>query len=177
MRWAVCCFVTAPVDEFEDAGQHGAPLVIPQQLWLTPYKQGSVIDSPSKVLKVAGVIQVHPRHGVHHAMFFHPSSVFHAVQCSETEDFICHYQFLINSPVAFYLIINIEELIKGVKQHIWSVALPHDILMPQDVVLHGGCLKTHDALQLMLPVLLCNIEEQPPKTPFEDGFKPTGDNQ
>ena len=58
IRQAVCCFVVAPVDVFEDACQHGAPLAIPRQLWLTPYKQGSIIHGPSKVLKVVGVIQI-----------------------------------------------------------------------------------------------------------------------
>ena len=59
IRQAVCSFIMAPVDVLEDACQHGAPLAIPQQLWLTPYKQGSIVDGPSEVLKVAGVIQVH----------------------------------------------------------------------------------------------------------------------
>ena len=49
----------APVDVFEDACQHGAPLVIPQQLWLTPDKQGSIINGPSEVLKVVGVVEVY----------------------------------------------------------------------------------------------------------------------
>ena len=56
---AVCCFTAAPVDVFEDACQHGAPLVIPWQLGLTSYKQGSVVDGPSEVLKVVGVIQIY----------------------------------------------------------------------------------------------------------------------
>ena len=102
----------ASVDVFEDACQHGAPLAIPWKLWSTPYKQGSVINSPSEVLKVAGVIQVHSRHGIWHTMLFHPSSMFCAAQHSETEDFIRHYQFLINPPMAFDLIINVEELVQ-----------------------------------------------------------------
>ena len=79
-RQAVYCFIMAPVDVFEYACQHGAPLVIPRQLWLTPYKQGSVVDGPSKVLKVTGVIQVHPQHGIWHTIFSnHP---LHSVQHS-----------------------------------------------------------------------------------------------
>ena len=58
------------------------------------------------------------------------SSMFHAVQRSETEDFICHHQFLINPPMVFYLNIDVEGLIQGREQHFWSVALLHDILMP-----------------------------------------------
>ena len=112
----------APVDVFEDACQDGAPLAIPWQLQSTSYKQGSIVDSPSKALKVAGVIQI-------------------------------------------YL------------QHFQSVALLHDVLVPQGVAMHGGHLKAHDALQLMLPVLLCHVGECPPKPPLEDCFKPTGNNQ
>ena len=59
IRQAVCSFVAAPVDVFEDAYQHGAPLAIPRQLWLTPYKQGSIVYGPSEVLKVVGVVEVH----------------------------------------------------------------------------------------------------------------------
>ena len=129
IRWAVCIFIVAPVDVFEDACQHGAPLAIPRQLWLTPYKQGSIVYSPSEVLKVAGVIEVHLQHGICHAMFFHPSSAFLAAQCGKTEDFICHHQFLINPPMAFHLIINVEELVKGIEQHFWSVALMQNILI------------------------------------------------
>ena len=168
IRQAVCCFVAVPVDVFEDACQHGAPLAIPWQLRSTPYKQGSVIDGPSKVLKVADVIQIHSRHSIRHAMLFHPSSTFCAAQRSKTEDFICHYQFLIDPAMALYLVINVEELIQGVEQHFWSVALPHDILMPQGVMLHGGCLKAHNALRLMLPVLLRRVGESPPKPPLSN---------
>ena len=110
-------------------------------------------------------------------MFFHPSLAFHAAQHGETEDFICHYQFLIDPPMAFHLIINVEELIQGVEQHFWSVALPQNILFPQGVALHGGHLKACDALQLMLPVLHRSIGEHPSKPPLEYGFEPTGDNQ
>ena len=163
---AVCSIITAPVDVFEDVCQHRAPLAIPRQFWLTPYKQGSIVYGPSKALKVAGIIEVHLQHGIWHAMFFHPSSAFCAVQCSETEDFICHYQFLIDSPMAFYLIINVEEPVQGIEQHFWSVALAQNVLIPQSVALHGGCLKAHDALRLMLPVLLCS-----------EGECPTGNNQ
>ena len=98
------------VDVFEDARQHGAPLVIPRQLQSTPYEQGSVVYSPSKALEEAGVIEVYLQHGIQHTVFFHPSLVFHAAQCGETEDFICHYQLFIDAPVAFHLIINVEEL-------------------------------------------------------------------
>ena len=63
-------------------------------------------------------------------MLFHASSMFCAVQRGETEDFICHYQLLIDLPMAFDLIIDVEELVQGVEQHFWSVALPQDVLMP-----------------------------------------------
>ena len=92
--WEVCCFV----DAFEDACQHGAPLAIPQQLRSTSYKQGSIIDGPSKALKVVGVIQIYWQYGILHTLLFHPSSTFCAVPHSETEDFIHHYQFLIDPP-------------------------------------------------------------------------------
>ena len=49
----------APVDVFVDASQHSAPLMIPRQLWLTPYQQGPIIYSPNEVLKVASVIEVY----------------------------------------------------------------------------------------------------------------------
>ena len=149
---------------------HGAPLVIPRQLWSTPYKQGSLVYGPSEVLKV-GVIEVHLQHGIWHAVFFHPSSVFHAVQHSETEDFICHYQFLIDPPMTFHLIINVEELMQGIEQHFWSVALMQNVLVPQGVALHGGCLKAGNTLRLMLPVLLHSEGEFPPKPLLEYGFK------
>ena len=112
----------------------------------TPYKQGSVTDGPSEVLKVVAVIQIHSQHGVRHTVFFHPTLTFHAVQCGETEDFICHYKFLIKLPMVLYLVIFVEELIQGVKQHFWSVALLYDVLVPQGVTLYGGHLKAHDAL-------------------------------
>ena len=48
--------------------------------------------------------------------------------------------------MAFHLIINVEELIQGVKQHFWSVALVQNILVLQGVALHGGHLKACDAL-------------------------------
>ena len=77
----------------------------------------------------------------------------------------------------FTWIINVEELIQGVKQHFWSVALVHNVLIPQGVALHGGHLKACDALGLMLPVLLCSKGQCPPKPPLKYGFEPTGDNQ
>ena len=61
---AVGCIVMAPVGVFEDAHQHSAPLVIPRQLWSTPYKQGLIIYGPSEALEVAGVVDVHLQHGV-----------------------------------------------------------------------------------------------------------------
>ena len=79
--------------------------------------------------------------------------------------------------MVFHLIIDVKELIQGVKQYLWSVALMQNILILQSVALHGGHLKACDALGLMLPVLLCSEGELPPKPPLEDGFKPTGDNQ
>ena len=161
----------APVDVFEDACQHGAPLVIPRQLWSTPYQQGPIAYGPSEVLKVAGVIEVYLQHAVWHTMFFYPSSAFHAAQHSETEDFICHYQLLIDAPIVFHLIINVEELIQGVKQHFWSVALVQNILILQSAAVHDGCLKACDTLGL------CSEGERPPKPPLEDGFEPAGDNQ
>ena len=142
--------------------KHLSPLVIPRQLWSTPYKQGFVVYGPSEALKVVGVVEVHSRHGIWHAMFFHPSLAFCAVQHGETEDLVCHYQFLIDPPMAFHLIINVEELIQGIEQHFWSVALLQNILILQGVALHGGCLKACDALGLMLPVLLHSIGERPP---------------
>ena len=79
--------------------------------------------------------------------------------------------------MAFHLIINVEELIQGIKQHLWSVALMQNVLILQGAVLHGGHLKACDAIRLMLPVLLHSEGECPPKPPLEDGFEPTGDNQ
>ena len=177
IRWAVGSIIAAPVDVFEDACQHGAPLVIPRQLWSTPYKQGPIIYGPNEVLEVVGVIEVHLQHGIWHAMFFHPSSAFRAAQHGRTEDFIHHYQFLIDTPMAFHLIINVEELIQGLEQHFWSVALAQNILILQGAVLHGGHLKACDALRLMLPVLIHSEGEHPPKPPHEYGFEPTGNNQ
>ena len=68
---------SAPVDVFQDACQHSAPLAIPRQLWSTSYEQGPIVYGPSEALKVAGVIEVycdmasgtpcfstHPRHSV-----------------------------------------------------------------------------------------------------------------
>ena len=79
--------------------------------------------------------------------------------------------------MAFHLIINVEQLIQGIKQHFWSVALMQNVLVPQGVVLYGGHLKACDALRLMLPVLLHSEGECPPKPPLKYGFEPTGDNQ
>ena len=110
-------------------------------------------------------------------MFFHPSSAFCAAQRSESEDFICHYQLLFDTPMVFHLIINVEELIQGVKQHFWSVALVQNLLVPQGAALHGVHLKACDALGLMLPVLLRSKGQCPPKSPLKYGFEPTGDNQ
>ena len=77
--------------------------------------------------------------------------------------------------MVFYLVINVEELIQGIKQHFWSVALTQDILV--SAVLNGGHLKACNTLGLTLPVLLHSEGEHPPKPPLEDGFEPTGDNQ
>ena len=110
-------------------------------------------------------------------MFFHPSSAFHAVQRGETEDFIRHYQLLIDTPMVFHLIINVEELIQGIKQHFLSVALMQNVLILQGVALHSGRLKACNALGLMLPVLLRSEGECPPKPPLKYGFEPTGNNQ
>ena len=169
--------IAAPVDVFEDAHQHSAPLAIPRQLWLTSYEQGPVIYDPSEALKVAGVIEVYLQHGIQHAVFFHPPLVFCAAHHGETEDFICHHQLLIYVPVAFHLIINVEELIQGIKQHLWSVALAQNVLALQGAALHGRHLKACDALGLMLPVLLHSEGERPPKPPLEYGFEHTGNNQ
>ena len=54
--------------------------------------------------------------------------------------------FLIDPPMVLYLVINVKELVQGIEQHFWSVAFPHDVLMPQSVTLHGGHLKACDAL-------------------------------
>ena len=129
------------------------------------------------MLEVVGVIEVYLQHSIWHALFFHPSLAFRAAQRSETEDFIHHYQLLIDAPMVFHLIINVEELVQGVKQHFWSVALTQNVLVPQSAALNGGHLKACDALGLTLPVLLCREGECPPKPPLEDGFEPTGDNQ
>ena len=90
---------------------------------------------------------------------------------------MCHYQFLINTPMAFHLIINIEEFIQAVEQHFWSVALVQNILILQGVALYGGHLKACITLRLMLPVLLCSKGECPPKPTLEYGFEPSGNNQ
>ena len=104
--------------------------------------------------------------------------LWHSVQCSvASEDFIHHYQFLIDPHMVFHLIINVEELIQGIEQHFWSVALTQNVLILQGVVLHGGHLKTCDALGLTLPVLLHSVRECPSKSPLEYGFEPTGNNQ
>ena len=79
--------------------------------------------------------------------------------------------------MVFHLINNVEELIQGIKQHFWSVALMQNDLIWQGAVLHGGYLKACDALGLMLPVLLHSKGECPVKPPLEYGFEPTGDNQ
>ena len=79
--------------------------------------------------------------------------------------------------MAFHLVINVEELIQGIKQHFWSVALMQNVLILQCVVLNGGHLKACNALRITLPVLLCSEGECPPKPLLEDGFEPTGDNQ
>ena len=79
--------------------------------------------------------------------------------------------------MAFHLIINVEELIQGLKQHFWSVALTQNILVPQGVVLHGGHLQACNTLGCMLPVLFCSEGEHPPKPPLKYGLEPTGNNQ
>ena len=79
--------------------------------------------------------------------------------------------------MVFHLIIDVEELVQGIKQHFWSVALMQNVLIPQGVTLHGGHLKACNALRLLLPVLLCSEGERPPKPLLEYGFKPTGNNQ
>ena len=79
--------------------------------------------------------------------------------------------------MAFHLIINVEELIQGVKQHFWSVALMQNVFIPQGAALHGKHLIAYDTLGLMLPVSLHSEGEHPPKLPLEYGFEPTGDNQ
>ena len=79
--------------------------------------------------------------------------------------------------MAFHLIIDVEELVQGVKQHLWSVALAQNVLILQSAALHGGHVKACDALRLTLPVLPHSEGEHPPKPLLEDGFKPTGDNQ
>ena len=71
--------------------------------------------------------------------------------------------------MAFHLIIDVEELIQGVEQHLWSVALMQNVLVLQSAVLHGGRVKACDALRLTLPVLLCSEGECPPKPPLEYG--------
>ena len=48
--------------------------------------------------------------------------------------------------MVLYLVINVKELVQGIEQHFQSVALPHDVLVPQGVMLHGGHLKACDAL-------------------------------
>ena len=73
-----------------------------------------------------------------------------------------------DAPVVLYLVINVKELIQGKEQHFQSVALPHDIIVPQGVALHGGCLKTGDALQFILPLIFCHVEKCPTKPPLED---------
>ena len=55
----MCCFIVALVDVLEDAYQHGAPLTLPQQLWMISYMQGPIVDSPSEAFQVPGVIQIH----------------------------------------------------------------------------------------------------------------------
>ena len=79
--------------------------------------------------------------------------------------------------MAFHLIINVEELVQGVKQHFWSVALAQNVLILQGAALHGGHLKACDTLGLMFPVLLHSEGERPPKPPLEYGFEPPGDNE
>ena len=79
--------------------------------------------------------------------------------------------------MAFHLVINVEELSQGAKQHFWSVALMQNVLVWQSATLNGGHLKACDALELTLPVLLHSEGERPPKPLLEDGLKPTGDNQ
>ena len=100
-----------------------------------------------------------------------------AAQHGNTKGFIHHNQLLINGPMVFHLIINVEELIQGVKQNFWSVALAQNVLIPQSVVLNGGHLKACDTRGLTFPVFLHSEGECPPKPPLEDGFELTGDNQ
>ena len=171
------CIIVVPVNVFEDAHQHSAPVAIPRQLWSTPYKQGPIVYIPSKTLEVVGVVEVYLQHGIQHTVFFQPSSVFCAAQCSETEVFICHYQLLIDAPMVFHLIINVEKLIQGIKKHLWYVALMQNILVLQGVALHGGHLKACNALRLMLPVIFHSEGECPPKPPLEYGLEPTGNNK
>ena len=73
--------------------------------------------------------------------------------------------------MAFHLIIDVEELIQGIKQHLWSVALTQNVLVPQSAALHGGHVKACDALGLTLPVLLHIKGGHAPKPPLEYGFE------
>ena len=79
--------------------------------------------------------------------------------------------------MASHLIINVEELIQGIKRHLWSVALMQNVLFPQGAALYGGCLKACNTLRLVLPVLLYSKGECPPKPMLEYGLEPTGNNQ
>ena len=71
--------------------------------------------------------------------------------------------------MAFHLVIDIKQLIQGIKQHLGPIALVQNVLVPQSAVLHGGHLEACNAIRLVLPVLL--------HPPLEYGFKPTDDNQ
>ena len=79
--------------------------------------------------------------------------------------------------MAFHLVINVEELIQGIKHHFWYVALMQNILILQSAALNGGHLKACDTLRLMLPVLLHSEGECSPKPLLGDGFEPIGNNQ
>ena len=126
---------------------------------------------------MASVVEVHLQHSIWHAMSFHPSLAFCAAQRGKTKDFICHYQLLIDAPVAFYLIINVEELIQGLKWHFWSVALMQNVLIVQGAALHGWHRKACNTLRFMLLVLFCSEGECPLQPPLEYGFEPTGNHQ
>ena len=54
-----------------------------------------------------------------------------------------------------HLVVDIEQFIEGIKEHLGPIALMQNVLVLQGAVLHGGHLEAHNAIRPAFPLLLC----------------------
>ena len=131
MWWAIGHVITAPVDVLMQASQHHTPRMVPWKFGPCTHQQCAIVDCPRKAVKMASIIHIQQGQGIGHAGLLQPVPSISAPLHGEAEDLICNYDLFIDPPLLLDLVIDIKKFIQCKEEHLWPIAISHQILMMQ----------------------------------------------